>query len=40
LAHKQALNQIMQARGHLVVLLSSDLFISQWDERSTPRYSP
>ena len=37
-AQKQALNQIMQARGHIVVLLSSDRH-RQDAERSTSNSS-
>jgi molecular chaperone HtpG len=38
LAHKQALNQIMQSRGHLVVLLSSDRFRQDAERRFLEQY--
>jgi molecular chaperone HtpG len=38
LAHKQALNQIMQARGHLVVLLSSDRHRQDAERRFLEQY--
>jgi hypothetical protein len=37
-AQKQALNQIMQARGHLVVLLSSDRFRQDAERRYLQQY--
>ncbi|MEO7888866.1 MAG: ATP-binding protein [Vicinamibacterales bacterium] len=38
MAHKQALNQIMQARGHIVVLLSSDRFRQDAERRYLEEY--
>lgn len=38
LAQKQALNQIMQARGHIVVLLSADRFRRDAEQRYLERY--
>jgi molecular chaperone HtpG len=37
-AQKQALNQIMQARGHLVVLLSSDYYRQEAERRYLEKY--
>lgn len=38
IAQKQALNQIMQARGHLVVILSSDRYRQQAERRYLEQY--